>query len=154
MSEQGLLLTHVEILTNEIVAGVIPTMSFHVRINNPFQIDIQSGILNYSVFLADKDQETREDTLFLMNGTTVHSSIPGNQYGRSNLILSFPPTMIEAIKKRVRLQDYVRLLFEMTILWTLGGNSPEDPGNSQKVELENVFYFITRNDWDKLSRSS
>lgn len=151
MREQGRSLTHIEILTNEIVEGVIPTMSFDLRINNPLPIHIQSGILNYSVFLAEKDQANREGTMFLMNGTTVHSSIPGNQYGRGNVILPFPPTMIEAIKKRVGLQDYVRLLFEMTILWTLAGSSPEDPVPAQKVELENVFYFITQNDWAKLA---
>ena len=147
-------MTYVEILTNEIVAGIIPTMSFDIRINNPLPTHIQSGILNYSVFLAEKDQETREGSLFLMNGTTVHSSIPGNQYGRGNIILSFPSTMVETIKERVRLQDYVRLLFEMSILWTLGGASPEDPVQSQKVELENVLYFITRSDWDKLARTT
>ena len=61
--------------------------------------------------------------------------------------------MIETIKERVRLQDYIRLLFEMSILWTLGGDAPDDPVQSQKVELENVFYFITRTDWDKLGRA-
>ncbi len=147
-------MTYVEILTNDIVAGIIPTMSFDIRINNPLPTHIQSGILNYSVFLAAKDQETREGSLFLMNGTTVHSSIHGNQYGRGNIILSFPSAMVETIKERVRLQDYVRLLFEMSILWTLGGASPEDPVQSQKVELENVFYFITRSDWDKLARTT
>ncbi len=154
MKERGSLLTHVEILTNEIVSGAIPTMSFQLRINNPLPNNIQSGILNYSVFLAEQDQETREGALFLMNGMTVHSSIPGNQYGRGNMILSFPSNMIETIKERVRLQDYVRLLFEMTILWTLGGNLPEDPVQGQKVELENVFYFVTRTDWDKLALST
>lgn len=154
MREQGLILTRIEILTNEIVAGITPTMSFQLRINNPLPIQIQSGIINYSVFLAEKDQETREGSLFLMNGTTVHSSISGNQYGRGNVILSFPSTMVETIRERVRDQDYVRLLFEMTILWTLGGDSPEDPVQSQKVELENVFYFVTRSDWDKLARAT
>lgn len=147
-------MTYVEILTNEIVAGIIPTMSFDLRINNPLPTYIQSGILNYSVFLAEKDQETREGSMFLMNGTTVHSSISGNQYGRGNMILSFPSAMVETIKERVRLQDYIRLLFEMSILWTLGGASPDDPVQSQKVELENVFYFITRTDWDKLARTT
>ena len=147
-------MTYVEVLTNDLIKGIIPTMSFNLRINNPFSVNIQSGILNYSVFLAEKDQETRERSLFLMNGTTVHSSIPGNQYGRGNIILSFPSTMVETIKERVRLQDYVRLLFEMSILWTLGGASPEDPVQSQKVELENVFYFVTRSDWDKLARTT
>ncbi len=146
-------MTYVEILTNNIVTGIYPTMSFDVRINNPLPIHIQSGILNYSVFLAEKDQDTREGSLFLMNGTTVHSSISGNHYGRGNIILSFPSTMIETIKERVQLQDYVRLLFEMSILWTLGGDAPDDPVQSQKVELENVFYFITRTDWDKLGRA-
>jgi len=106
------------------------------------------------VFLAAQDQETREGSLFLMNGTTVHSSIHGNQYGRGNMILSFSSAMVETIKERVRLQDYVRLLFEMSILWTLGGASPEDPVQSQKVELENVFYFVTHSDWDKLARTT
>lgn len=147
-------MTYVEILTNEIVAGILPTMSFDIRINNPLPTHIHSGILNYSVFLAAQDQQTREGSLFLMNGTTVHSSIPGNQYGRGNMILSFPFAMVETIKERVRLQDYVRLLFEMSILWTLGGASPEDPVQSQKVELENVFYFVTRSDWDKLARTT
>ena len=137
-------MTYVEILTNKIVTGIYPTMSFDVRINNPLSIHIQSGILN---------QDTREGSLFLMNGTTVHSSISGNHYGRGNIILSFPSTMIETIKERVRLQDYIRLLFEMSILWTLGGDAPDDPVQSQKVELENVFYFITRTDWDKLGRA-
>ena len=144
-------MTYVEVLTNDLIEGIIPTMSFDVRINNPFSVNIQSGILNYSVFLAEKDQETRAGSLFLMNGTTVHSSIHGNQYGRGNIILSFPSAMVETIKERVRLQDYVRLLFEISILWTLGGASPEDPVQSQKVELENVFYFVTRSDWDKLA---
>ena len=147
-------MTHIEILTNDLVEAFAPAMSFNLRINNPFSVNIQSGILNYSVFLAEEDQETREGALFLMDGTAVYGAIPGNQYGRANLILSFPATMIELVKERIRLQDYVRLLFEMTILWTLGGDLPADPVQTQKVEVENVFYFITRKDWDKLARAT